>query len=67
MTTGIIFKCGQVVIDEKVLEFVEGKEQKIVSERDASKKKAIIEYTRRKEEAMDVLKLNKQCKALTVS
>ena len=32
-----------------------------------SKNKAIIEYNRRKEEAIAVLTLNKQCEALTVS
>ena len=42
MTDGIIFKCVQVVLDEKVLELVEEKEQKVVSERDTSKKKALI-------------------------
>ena len=67
MTAGIIFKCGQVVLDEKVLELVEKKRKKVVSERDASKKKAIIEYNQRKEESMDVLTLNRQCEALTVS
>ena len=67
MTAGIIFKYGQVVLDEKVLELVEEKEQKVVSERDASKKKAIIEYNQRKEEGMAVLTPNKQCEALTVS
>ena len=34
---------------------------------DASKKKAMIEYNLRKEEAMAIITLNKQCKSLTVS
>ena len=38
-----------------------------MSERDASEKKAIIEYNKSKEEAMDLLTLNKQCEAMTVS
>ena len=42
MTAVTIFKCGSVVLDEKVLELVEEKEQKVVSESDASKKKELI-------------------------
>ena len=67
MTAGILFKCGQVMLDMKVLGLVEEKEQKFVNERDANKKKAIVEYNRRKEEAMAVLTFNRQCEALTVS